>query len=273
MSTEPNAPAEPSPGMQFDRAEVEKPEGAGPLACAECKTPLMSSYFQVDGKVACEACRYRIEDSYRSGSGFSRFIRASIYGFIAAAAGAGIYYGISALTGYEFGLVAIVVGLMVGFAVRAGSRRRGGWAYQALAMFLTYLAIVSTYIPPIITAIKEEVAKQETAQAGASQGSENKDGASPSVKPGPAESGPDFEHMTGGQKFVASVVAIGFLLAIAFVAPFLAGFENIMGIVIIGIGLYEAWKINKRHTLEITGPHMVGAAPQPVEAGGAGPDA
>jgi MFS-type transporter involved in bile tolerance (Atg22 family) len=140
-------------------------------------------------------------------------------------------------------------------------------------MFLTYLAIVSTYIPPILTAIREEVAKQETAQAGASQGSESKGGASPSVKPGPAESGPDFEHMTGGQKFVAAATAIAVLLAIALVAPFLAGFENIMGIVIIGIGLYEAWKINKRHVLEITGPHMVGAAPQPADAGGTGPNA
>jgi hypothetical protein len=40
--------------------------------------------------------------------------------------------------------------------------------------------------------------------------------------------------------------------------PFLAGAQNIMGIVIIGIGLYEAWKINKRRIVSVTGPHAIG---------------
>jgi hypothetical protein len=33
-----------------------------------------------------------------------------------------------------------------------------------------------------------------------------------------------------------------------------------MGIVIIGIALYAAWKMNKKAPLVITGPHRVGAA-------------
>src|SRR2546422_2854982 len=57
--------------------------------------------------------------------------------------GAGLYFGIEAATGYELGLVAVVVGLMVGGAVRKGSNGRGGWRYQALAMFLTYCAVRS----------------------------------------------------------------------------------------------------------------------------------
>jgi hypothetical protein len=32
-----------------------------------------------------------------------------------------------------------------------------------------------------------------------------------------------------------------------------------MGLFIIGIGLYEAWKLNKRVDVEITGPHKVEA--------------
>ena len=56
------------------------------------------------------------------------------------------------------------------------------------------------------------------------------------------------------------------ILAIAFAAPFLGGFPNIMGIVIIGIALYEAWKMNKKVPLEITGPHRVGAAAEPAAA-------
>ncbi len=57
------------------------------------------------------------------------------------------------------------------------------------------------------------------------------------------------------------------ILAIACAAPFLAGFENIIGIVIIGIGLYEAWKLNRRSTVAITGPHTL--ARPPVEAASA----
>jgi hypothetical protein len=60
------------------------------------------------------------------------------------------------------------------------------------------------------------------------------------------------------------VFAVLVLLAIACVAPFFAGFENIIGIVIIGIGLYEAWKLNRRSTLTITGPHAL--ARPPIEA-------
>ena len=48
--------------------------------------------------------------------------------------------------------------------------------------------------------------------------------------------------------------------------PFLAGFENIIGIIIIGIGLWEAWKLNPRMQLEITGPYRVAAASPGAEA-------
>jgi hypothetical protein len=66
-------------------------------------------------------------------------------------------------------------------------------------------------------------------------------------------------------------VAIGFfaaiVLAIAVVLPFLGGLENVIGLVIIAIGLYEAWKLNRRVPLVITGPHRVGK-PLDAPAGG-----
>jgi len=42
------------------------------------------------------------------------------------------------------------------------------------------------------------------------------------------------------------------------VAPFLAGFENILGLVIIGFALFQAWKMNRRAPLAISGPYAVG---------------
>ncbi len=53
------------------------------------------------------------------------------------------------------------------------------------------------------------------------------------------------------------LIGIMVLAALVMATPFLAGFENIIGIIIIGIGLYEAWKINKRPTMMLTGPHSV----------------
>ena len=67
-----------------------------------------------------------------------------------AAVGSGGWYAILKLLNMELGLIAIVVGLMVGFAVRWGSEGRGGWLYQGLAILLTYCSIVSTYMPFII---------------------------------------------------------------------------------------------------------------------------
>jgi hypothetical protein len=41
--------------------------------------------------------------------------------------------------------------------------------------------------------------------------------------------------------------------------PFLGGVQNIMGILIIGFGLYQAWKLNRRLAFVITGPHLLAA--------------
>jgi hypothetical protein len=51
-----------------------------------------------------------------------------------------------------------------------------------------------------------------------------------------------------------------FVFVIAMALPFLQGFGNIIGIIIIGIGLYEAWKLNTRLRLEVTGPYQVAPA-------------
>jgi hypothetical protein len=59
---------------------------------------------------------------------------------------------------------------------------------------------------------------------------------------------------------VQILIAVGFLLAFAMAAPFLGGFENIIGIFIIGFALWEAWKINRRTPMQIEGPFRLGAA-------------
>jgi hypothetical protein len=151
------------------------------------------------------------------------------------------------------------VGFAVGSAVRWGSNGRGGWAYQALAILLTYLAIVSTYIPPIVTAIRAEeatAAMSESAEDPSVVSAENPPVVEVSQAPdtiGAAASGE-----AGMLRFL---VALVFLMALACAAPFLAGFENVIGLIILAIGLFEAWKLNKRTTFTVTGPHALAKPP------------
>jgi hypothetical protein len=62
----------------------------------------------------------------------------------------------------------------------------------------------------------------------------------------------------------------GFVLGLTFGAQFSS--RNIMGLVIIGIGLYEAWKINR--LIPLSGPFRFGPAAKPIIAApGAAPPA
>ena len=140
--TDPAAGAPADRSLQFDRAER---AGQTPgTACSFCQQPIAGSYYEINGKVSCLGCRGQIMAAWNRGSPALRFAKALGLGAAAAALGAGVYFGVEALTGYEFGLIAVVVGLLVGAAVRRGSSGRGGWRYQVLAMFLTYSAVVAT---------------------------------------------------------------------------------------------------------------------------------
>jgi len=192
-----------------------------------------------------------VEAAGQEGSGVGRFVRATGAGLGAALGGFLLYFTISTLTGYEFGLIAIVVGVAVGKAVAWGARGRGGWRYQTLAMALTYLAIVATYIPPLVQGIRESRREVTASQTSAGSTTPVAAASAAQTTEEPAEP-PTFGRM---------LFALAVLLLVACAAPFLVGLQNIMGIVIIGIGVYEAWKFNRRVPLVITGPHAIVTAP------------
>ena len=239
--------------VQFDRAEYAD-KAAAPTTCASCSQPLWDTYYDVNGSVCCERCRRDLELAGTQGSRPGRFLRAATFGVLAGAVGAGLWYGVRALTGYEVGLIAIVVGLLVGGAVRKGSAGRGGWLYQALAVFLTYASIVSTYVPMIANDLREGAKKPEAQAAPPAT-------AAPAATPAATAA-----NVQPGRTLMMMALFGLVVFAIACVAPFLGGFESLIGLFIIGIGLYEAWKINKRVPLVVTGPFRVGSAPAPDPA-------
>jgi hypothetical protein len=54
-------------------------------------------------------------------------------------------------------------------------------------------------------------------------------------------------------------IGLGTLILLGFAAPFLGGFSNILGLVIIAIGLYEAWKQTRPLPFSASGPYRLGA--------------
>ncbi len=239
--------------LQFERAEKGE-EAPKQVVCATCGREIPATYFERGGQVVCPDCRDRMLAERERGTRASRFGRAALFGTGAAIVGALLWFGVSKLTGYEFSLIAIVIGFLVGAAVKKGSFGRGGWAYQGLAMFLTYTAIVSTYIPAIFEAMNQESPIESAAASGeeAAVGTES---------PTPDE----LQHVGADQEStipqpVGLVLGIVLLFGIAFAAPFLAGFENFLGWIILAIGLYEAWKLNRKETLIFEGPFRIGGA-------------
>lgn len=240
--------------LQFERAQFDAaPSGS---ACASCAEPLHGSYFQVNGATVCEACCYRLQASFAGGSPGARVLKASAAGLAAAVAGTLLYYAILAMTGYEFALIAIVVGIAVGRAVRWGSSGRGGWPYQTLAVVLTYLSIVGAYVPMIVTELmKQPPAQVETTAPGVQKTPADTSAVTPQTAAA-LETSP-------GAAVAGLLLAFVLLLALACAAPFLAGVQNIIGLVIIGIGVWQAWKLNRRMPLVVTGPHTLAAGPAP----------
>jgi hypothetical protein len=223
--------------LQFDRAEFTQPK-SGAVTCSICKQPVHDAYFHINGRVACAACKERIQTSGAGRITMIGFGKSVLFGTGAAIAGAIVWYAVSELTHVQWGLIGIVIGYLVGIAVRKGSRGWGGWQYQTLAMVLTYLSIVSTYIPPLLNAIDSgrDIAATHPIIGNNQSGSNNS-------APNP-------------------VIKYALVFALACAAPFLAGAQYFLGWIIISIALYQAWKINRRVPLEISGPYKI--APTPV---------
>jgi len=233
---------QPSGGsLQFDHAE--RDGAARGASCAACGQPIATSYYEVNGRVTCQRCRNHIMTAWNRGSSAGRFARALGLGFGAAAVGAGIYFGIAALTGYEFGLVAIVVGVLVGSAVRKGSNGRGGWRYQLLAMFLTYTAVVVTDSSLIARELQKEWGARASSPAAAAAGVNASTDTSP--RPG----------------LPAIALGLAVIIALGYAAPIMIGITSPLHLLIAGFALYEAWKLNRGVALRVAGPYPAAASP------------
>ena len=110
-------------------------------SCSSCRQDIRAIYYEAAGKVICPRCRGQLEAHFSpEGGRIGRFGRAFGFGLLAAIAGTALYLIIAAVTGSVFGIVALLIGWMVGKAVFIGSGRRGGRRYQILAAVLLLVA-------------------------------------------------------------------------------------------------------------------------------------
>jgi len=227
--------------LQFDRVEGTTTSAAA-VACAACQRTVPDVYYEAVGKIFCAQCADAALATQTGGSRIARLVKALFLGSIAAAISAAVWYGIVKLTGYELGIVAIAVGIAVGMAVRFGSEGRGGWAYQLIAVLLTYLAIGASYVPLAMEGIREELTKESSAEV---EGAEAEEPMNPEAR--------ELAVILGG---------VVFGLAYPVLQVMDGGF---IGTLIVGFALFEAWRINKRRALAFNGPFRVDA-PSPASA-------
>ena len=238
--------------LDFERAENVSHSGS---VCAQCATPITDRYYTLGSHVLCEPCHLAFRNAKAPGNAASRWVGAVALGTVAAAIGCALWMLVTELTGYEIGLIAIAVGYIVGMAVHIGARRTGGLVYQLLAVFLTYTAIVMTYVPMIVnepsasedfqrgidTTRSEPFAGEESAGQGAD---------------GVEGERPDVPVTNSGERAALTWLAA---VPIAYAVPFLFGFENAIGILIIGFALWQAFRMNARMKIELQGPFRLEA--------------
>jgi hypothetical protein len=240
--------------LQFDRAEPSPGQAglAGTLACKACGSLLSDSYYVVNGHIVCEKCRRSALADWNRGGAAGRFGKAFVLGVLAMIACSIVWYLVLEATDSQWGILAVVVGFVIGGAVRKGSNGRGGWRYQTLAIFLTYTAIVSSYVPFIIQGMREH-----SAQVTKAAPTENE---TVSIADSTAATATTRSKI-GPVGFLVGIVV---LLGVLYLTPFLAGLQNLLGVLIIGFALYEAWKLNRRAELKVSGPHRVSMTGEPA---------
>jgi hypothetical protein len=240
-----------SPELQFDRVVTESTPDAErrelTVVCTACRAAIPTEYFHVNGNVFCGRCRSTVESYAETPRGAVPFMTAGLFGLAAGIAGAAIYYAVIAIAHLEIGIVAILIGYMVGYAVRKGARARGGLRFQILAVALTYVSVAFAYTPLVF----------EQARAGRNARNEQAS-TTTDARPDATASGVR-RQASGGSFLLGWVLLAGFIAALP-VLMIVGSFPSgLISAFIIFIGMRQAWRMTGAPSLLIRGPYRVGA--------------
>jgi hypothetical protein len=217
--------------LQFDRAETARSDQPSGAICAACRRPITDQYYAARGQTICRSCRDRITEEL--GGRRPNWAGALAFGLGGAIAGAVIYFAVAAIANVEIGLVAIAVGWLVGRGMQLGAgpggtavpggAATGGLALQITAAALTYVAVAAAYIAVRVFAAVERL------------------GMSPAAA---------IEAISGG----SPIRLIGL--------PITSNLSDLpmgaIGLLIVGIGVYQAWRMTAPVRIEFQGPYSIG---------------
>ncbi|MBY0400191.1 hypothetical protein K2X89_07845 [Myxococcota bacterium] len=197
---------------------------------------------------------------------------ASLWGFL----GAAVWWAVRVFAQLEIGFIAIAIGYFVGKAVFSASGHRGGTGYQVLAVALTYFWICANYVPDIVSGLMNPVQAEETddpsahASDSASEDlaaeaplgdSPDAESAQSELEPANAAQSPSPTDEPPPGNLGIAIVAIGAIVfGLALSAPFFDLANNLIGLLIIFFGLWQAWSSNQRANVAVAGPFAVGVA-------------
>ncbi|MDB4892799.1 MAG: hypothetical protein JWL61_4654 [Gemmatimonadetes bacterium] len=233
--------------LQFESAHA----GEAPTTvCTSCSEPIRGVYHEANGNVVCSRCRGKLEVLIASTGGMRRFRRAAGFG-LGAAIGCAVAYGaFRAYSDWDSSLIAIFVGLAVGKAVFVGAERRGGRRYQVLAALLTYFAIASSYVPLAVKELKE----RPSAAADSSKAATKRDSTTAAAAELPTATKKTADKPMG---FGGFLVGVGALMLLVLALPIMVGMGSIISVVILALGLVQAWRMNKAVTINVSGPYRI----------------
>lgn len=237
--------------IAFEKAEFEE-QAPKRSSCLLCEREVGETWWEVGGRLSCAPCRDRYDAELKQAYSLRTFGRATWFGGGAALVGSIAWYWFGKITGYELSLIAILIGIVIGIAIKRATGGHGGRRYQILAVFLTYSAIVWTYVPHFL----DEIAKHKTEQVAPGAGPvPSVVGVAPVVSAAPAAAPAQPVEKLPPPTLGQFLGAWALLIAFAYAAPFLGGTQGLIGLLIIGIGLFEAFRQTRRTTPDITGPY------------------
>lgn len=232
--------------------------------CAACKRPILDQYWSAGEAVVCGDCKAAVERGQQATpdvmSRAARFSRAALYGAGATVVGALIWYAVARLLNLEIGLIAILLGYLVGRAVFLGSGKRGGRRYQILAVFLTYLGIGLAYAPFALEALRESSGAEADSARAAPSADSLADAGEPAPAPGTA--GEPSVTPGGNPDAAGFLLAVGVLLLGILTLPVVISVGGLPGslisLLIYGFAIVQAWRLTASATVAFTGPFRVG---------------
>jgi hypothetical protein len=236
------------PAPSFDRATYAPGVAAGPN-CAKCQAAIRERYWRLNNQLFCESCRAQVSAIVANALAQASFGKAALWGGAVALA-CGIAYAIFVqATGMQLALVTIAIAYAVAKVVRRASGGLSGRRFQILAVLLTYVASAMGYAGPVLHGLSAAAPKADGSAAGEKQAATD------------SATNKTDDHSRPGAGFM--VLGLLFLFGIVLAAPVLAATQAPIGLVIVGIGLYEAWKLSRPVAIVLDGPYNIsgGGAP------------